>query len=50
MDKVMRRFERGEFDLIASARAILNDAAWVRKVERGEPLKPYDTATLRAVL
>ncbi len=50
MDKVMRRFERGEFDLIASARAILNDAAWVRKVQRGEPLKPYDTATLRAVV
>jgi 2,4-dienoyl-CoA reductase-like NADH-dependent reductase (Old Yellow Enzyme family) len=50
MDKVMRRFERGDFDLIASARAILNDAAWAHKVERGEALKPYDPATLRAVI
>jgi 2,4-dienoyl-CoA reductase-like NADH-dependent reductase (Old Yellow Enzyme family) len=50
MDKVLRRFERGEFDLIGSARAILNDAAWARKVQLGEPLKAYDTATLRAVI
>jgi len=50
MDKVMRRFERGEFDLIASARAILNDAAWCIKSIARKPLKPYDNATLRAVL
>ena len=48
-DRVMRRFERGDFDLIASARAIINDAAWPQRVRRGDTPKPYDPTTLRAV-
>jgi 2,4-dienoyl-CoA reductase-like NADH-dependent reductase (Old Yellow Enzyme family) len=34
-DDVVRRFEKGEFDLVAVGRALLTDPAWVLKVEEG---------------
>jgi 2,4-dienoyl-CoA reductase-like NADH-dependent reductase (Old Yellow Enzyme family) len=39
---LMERFNRGEFDLIAVGRSLLNDPEWVRKLRRGEPQLPYD--------
>jgi 2,4-dienoyl-CoA reductase-like NADH-dependent reductase (Old Yellow Enzyme family) len=35
LDNLVRRMERGEFDLIAVGRALLNDAAWATKVRTG---------------
>ncbi|QHQ36498.1 NADH:flavin oxidoreductase [Algicella marina] len=35
LDGLVRRMERGEFDLIAVGRALLSDAAWADKVRRG---------------
>ncbi len=32
-DELMRRFERGDFDLVAVGRAILQDAMWVKKLK-----------------
>ena len=40
------RFERGEFDLVAVGRAILNDAQWFAKATRGEDFLPFDHANL----
>jgi 2,4-dienoyl-CoA reductase-like NADH-dependent reductase (Old Yellow Enzyme family) len=39
---LLERFERGEFDLVGVGRSLLNDARWVERVQRGEPLLPYD--------
>ena len=41
-EPLVERFERGEFDLIGVGRSLLNDARWVERVRRGEPLVPYD--------
>jgi len=35
IDDVIRRFDRGEFDLVAVGRALLSDPYWVQKVEEG---------------
>ncbi len=35
LDELIRRYERGEFDLVAVGRALLNDPEWVRKVRTG---------------
>ncbi|HVU03432.1 MAG TPA: NADH:flavin oxidoreductase, partial [Polyangiaceae bacterium] len=35
IEDLVQRFERGEFDLVAVGRALLQDAAWVEKVEHG---------------
>ncbi|OYY72819.1 12-oxophytodienoate reductase [Sphingomonas sp. 28-63-12] len=42
LDAVMRRFERGEFDLVALGRALLMDPAWVQKAAIGAPFAPFD--------
>ena len=46
--ELMRRFERGDFDLVAVGRAILQDPMWVRKVKEGRisELKDFDKASL----
>jgi 2,4-dienoyl-CoA reductase-like NADH-dependent reductase (Old Yellow Enzyme family) len=36
LDKLIQRMERGEFDLIAVGRALLNDSEWVTKVRTGD--------------
>lgn len=48
LDHLVRRMERGEFDLIAVGRAILNDPQWVTKVRKGEhdQLKDFTPAAL----
>ncbi len=35
LDELMRRFDRGDFDLVAVGRAILADPEWVNKVREG---------------
>ena len=49
LDDIGARLERGEFDLVATARSLANDPAFARKVRLGEPLEPYDRTTLRSI-
>ena len=46
---LMERFNRGEFDLVAVGRALLNDPEWTRKLRRGEPQIPFDQARLKTL-
>lgn len=43
-----RRLERGEFDLVAVGRALLNDPVWVEKIKAGRTseLKPFTRESL----
>ena len=41
LPEVLRRFEAGEFDLVATGRALLMDAGWVLKAQTGEPFAPF---------
>jgi 2,4-dienoyl-CoA reductase-like NADH-dependent reductase (Old Yellow Enzyme family) len=49
LEPLVRRFERGEFDLVGIARALLNDAAWAHNARVGAPFKPFDEASIRAM-
>lgn len=48
MDDLVQRFSRGEFDLVAVGRALLQDPAWVRKIRDGRfsELSAYDRASI----
>jgi 2,4-dienoyl-CoA reductase-like NADH-dependent reductase (Old Yellow Enzyme family) len=46
LDRVLERFENGEFDLILVGRGMLGDPAWSNRVRAGEPLAPFDKAAL----
>ena len=35
LDELLRRLDRGDFDLVAVGRALLADAAWARKISEG---------------
>jgi 2,4-dienoyl-CoA reductase-like NADH-dependent reductase (Old Yellow Enzyme family) len=35
LDELLRRFDRGDFDLVAVGRALLADAGWARKIHEG---------------
>ncbi|MDI4649968.1 NADH:flavin oxidoreductase [Cohnella hashimotonis] len=43
LDALVERLERGEFDLVAVGRALLNDPAWARKIheDRTDELKAF---------
>lgn len=41
LSEVVRRFEAGEFDLVATGRALLMDAEWVLKAQAGENFAPF---------
>ena len=43
---LVKRFERGEFDLVAVGRAILNDPEWFTKAVNGDSFLPFDPANL----
>jgi 2,4-dienoyl-CoA reductase-like NADH-dependent reductase (Old Yellow Enzyme family) len=43
---LMERFNRGEFDLVAVGRSLLNDPEWTRKLRRGEAQLPFDQSKL----
>lgn len=44
LDELLRRLDRGDFDLVAVGRAILNDPEWVAKVRDGRhgELQPFE--------
>jgi 2,4-dienoyl-CoA reductase-like NADH-dependent reductase (Old Yellow Enzyme family) len=42
LDALLERFERGEFDLVAVGRALLQDPAWTRKARLGLPFEGFD--------
>jgi len=46
LDRVLERFERGEFDLAMIGRAMLGDPQWVERVRAGQPAAPFDKAAL----
>ena len=48
LDELMRRMDRGDFDLIAVGRALLQDPDWVVKVRdgRNDELQPYSREAL----
>lgn len=52
LDELLRRFERGDFDLVAVGRALISDPDWVLKVREGRfdalsDFSPAALATLR---
>jgi 2,4-dienoyl-CoA reductase-like NADH-dependent reductase (Old Yellow Enzyme family) len=51
IDDLIARFDRGEFDLIAVGRALLQDPAWVEKVRDGRhaEIRPFDAASLKTL-
>ena len=46
LPRVIERLARGEFDLVAVGRSLLNDPDWFGKLRRGETLAPFDPANL----
>ena len=46
LDRVLERFENGEFDLILVGRGMLGDAEWSNRVRGGQPPAPFDKAAL----
>lgn len=52
LDRLVRRMERDEFDLIAIGRALLSDAHWANKVRRGvtSELKGFAVGDLAALV
>lgn len=47
IDEIMERFARGEFDLLAVGRSLLNDADWLQRARRGEPFLPFNPECLK---
>ena len=49
IDELLRRFERGDFDLVAVGRSLLQDPQWVQKVKAGsfEDIKPFEAASVQ---
>jgi 2,4-dienoyl-CoA reductase-like NADH-dependent reductase (Old Yellow Enzyme family) len=47
LDDLARRFDRGDFDMVAVGRALLSDPEWLQRVRAGEfgKLKPYNLET-----
>ena len=43
LEELVRRFDRGDFDLVALGRVLLADPAWLSKVREGryDALRPY---------
>jgi 2,4-dienoyl-CoA reductase-like NADH-dependent reductase (Old Yellow Enzyme family) len=46
LDRVLERFNNGEFDLILVGRGMLADPAWSQRVRAGESLAPFDKSAL----
>ena len=46
LDRVVQRFENGEFDLVLVGRSMLGDAEWTNRVKAGQPFVPFDRAAL----
>lgn len=48
LDELARRYDRGDFDLVAIGRSLLQDPYWVQKVKEGrfDELKAFETSSL----
>jgi 2,4-dienoyl-CoA reductase-like NADH-dependent reductase (Old Yellow Enzyme family) len=46
LDRVLDRFNAGEFDLILVGRGMLGDPAWSERVRAGKSLAPFDNSAL----
>jgi 2,4-dienoyl-CoA reductase-like NADH-dependent reductase (Old Yellow Enzyme family) len=44
---LMKRFERGEFDLVAVGRALLNEPRWTEKLRHGHALPAFDERRMK---
>ncbi|WP_280155454.1 NADH:flavin oxidoreductase [Piscinibacter sp. XHJ-5] len=49
IELLMARFNRGEFDLVAVGRALLNEPAWTRLLRHGHELPAFDEAKLQVL-
>jgi 2,4-dienoyl-CoA reductase-like NADH-dependent reductase (Old Yellow Enzyme family) len=51
LDELLRRLERGDFDLVAVGRALISDAQWATKVRAGrvDELQAYDRSALASL-
>jgi 2,4-dienoyl-CoA reductase-like NADH-dependent reductase (Old Yellow Enzyme family) len=51
LEDLISRFERGDFDLVAVGRALLQDPAWVEKVRDGRraEILPFDAGSLKTL-
>ncbi|WP_417350892.1 NADH:flavin oxidoreductase [Flavobacterium alkalisoli] len=47
LNELLRRFDRGDFDLVAVGRSLLQDPEWVKKIKSGrfEELKSFEAAS-----
>jgi 2,4-dienoyl-CoA reductase-like NADH-dependent reductase (Old Yellow Enzyme family) len=47
-NELIRRFDRGDFDLVAVGRALLQDPLWIRKIREGRinEIRDFDKASL----
>ena len=52
LDELSRRFERGDFDLVAVGRALISDPEWVSKEQKGQTdlLKGYSKESLATLI
>ena len=49
LDELVRRYDRGDFDLVAVGRAILQDPRWVKKVKAGEKTDAFAKDALKTL-
>jgi 2,4-dienoyl-CoA reductase-like NADH-dependent reductase (Old Yellow Enzyme family) len=49
LDALVDRFARGEFDLVAVGRSLLQDPEWVLKARAGEPFRPYSEQSVKVL-
>jgi 2,4-dienoyl-CoA reductase-like NADH-dependent reductase (Old Yellow Enzyme family) len=51
LDELLRRLERGDFDLVAVGRALLQDPQWAVKIrqDRRDELMNYEASALRTL-
>lgn len=47
LDRLIDRFERGEFDLVGVGRSLLNDPDWLGKAIKEEPFLAFDSDNLK---
>ena len=45
--RLMARFNKGEFDLVAVGRSVLVDPNWAKKLRQGEPFLPFDRSAFQ---
>ena len=50
IELLMTRFGRGEFDLVAVGRALLNEPGWAHTLRRGGELPAFDEARLKELI